>query len=110
MPGTPRFKVVESNDVVETIKMDKESIYDSGVGMLLYLIKYSRPNIANVVRDLSKCMDEASLATYKEMLRVIKFLLDTKEYCLKLAPELNIKNGIWCHIVIVIGQAILILV
>jgi hypothetical protein len=49
------------------------------VGMLLYLIKYSRPDIANVVRELSKCMDEANLAAYKEMLRVIKFVLDTKE-------------------------------
>ena len=27
--------------------------------MLLYLIKYSRPDLANVVRELSKCMDGA---------------------------------------------------
>jgi Reverse transcriptase (RNA-dependent DNA polymerase) len=80
-PGTPRFKVVKSNDVVETIAMDKQSRYRSGVGILLYLIKYSRPDIAN--------MDGANLAAYKEMLRVIKFVLDTKEYCLKLAPELE---------------------
>jgi hypothetical protein len=59
-PGTPRFIGVKSNDVVETIKMDKQSRYRSGVGMLLYLIKYSRPDIANVVHELSKCMDEAN--------------------------------------------------
>jgi hypothetical protein len=69
--------------------MDKQSRYRSGVGMLLYLIKYSRPDIANVVRELPRCMDGANLATFKEMLRVIKFVLNTKEYCLKLAPELE---------------------
>ena len=88
-PGIPRFKVVKSNNVVETVAMDKQSRYRSGVEMLLYLIKYSRPDIANVVRELSKCMDGVNLAAYKEMLRVIKFVLDTKEYCLKLAPELE---------------------
>jgi hypothetical protein len=47
--------------------------------MLLYLNKYSRPDFENVVRELSKCMDGANLAAYKEMLRVAKFILDTKD-------------------------------
>jgi hypothetical protein len=34
-------------------------------------------------------MDGTNLAAYKEMLRVIKFVLDTKEYYLKLAPVLE---------------------
>ena len=62
------------------------------MGMLLFLIKYSRPDLANVVRELSKCMDGASHAAYKEMLRVMKFVLDTKEYCLKLQPINETKN------------------
>jgi hypothetical protein len=53
---------------------------------LLYLIKYSRPDLVNVVRELSTCMDGSNLAAYKEMLRVVKFVLDTKDYCLKLNP------------------------
>jgi hypothetical protein len=36
--------------------------------------------------ELSKCMDGANLAAYEEMLRVVKFVLDTKDYCLKLNP------------------------
>jgi glutamine synthetase adenylyltransferase len=87
--GNPRFKVVKSRDMVETIDMERQLRYRSGVRMLLYLIKYSRPDIANVVRELSKCMDGANLAAYKEMLRVIKFILDTKEYCLKLASVME---------------------
>jgi hypothetical protein len=54
--------------------------------MLLYFIRYSRHYLANVVRELSMCMDGANLAAYKEMLRVVKFVLDTRDYCLKLNP------------------------
>jgi hypothetical protein len=41
--------------------------------MLLYLIKNLRPDIANMVRELSKCIDGATLAAYKAMLRIIRF-------------------------------------
>ena len=86
-PGTPRFKIVRPTSELEGIEGDMQSRYRSGVGMLLYLIKHSRPDIANVVRELSKCMDGATLAAYKEMLRVIRFVLDTKLYCLKMEPK-----------------------
>jgi hypothetical protein len=55
--------------------------------MLLYLVKHSRPDIANVVRELSKVMDRASPAAIKELKRVIKFVLDTKTFGLKIQPE-----------------------
>jgi hypothetical protein len=61
---------------------------------LLYLIKYSRPDLCNVVRELSKCMDKATIGTYLEMLRVVKFVIDTKTFCLKICPERKIKG--WC--------------
>jgi hypothetical protein len=54
--GTPRFKVVKPNDVIEAIEVEKQSRYHSDVGMLLYLTKYLRPDIANVVQELSKCI------------------------------------------------------
>src|SRR5210317_411399 len=57
--------------------------------MLLYLIKHSRPDIANCVQELTKVLDGASPAAYKEMLRVIKYVLDTPNYALKLAPILS---------------------
>jgi hypothetical protein len=57
--------------------------------MLLYLTKYSHPDLCNVVTELSKCMDGASMETYPELLRVIKFVLDTKNVCLKIQPKFN---------------------
>jgi hypothetical protein len=67
--------------------------YRSGVGMLLYLTKYSQPDISNIVRELSKCMDSATWEAYNELLRVIKFVIDTKTFDLKVQPKLDNKLG-----------------
>jgi hypothetical protein len=61
--------------------------YRSGVGMILYLTKYSRPDISSIVRELSKCMDSATWGAYNELLRVIKFVIDTKIFGLKVQPK-----------------------
>ena len=68
---------------------EDQTLYRSGIGMLLYLVKHSRPDIANVVRELSKVMDGATPAAIKEMKRVIKFVLDTRHYGLKIEPVVN---------------------
>jgi hypothetical protein len=91
-PGTPRFKIVRPDDEADLIDMNLQSRYRSGVGMLLYLTKYSRPDLCNVVRELSKCMDKATMGTYLEMLRVIKFVIDTKHFCLRIQPVRKLKN------------------
>ena len=52
--------------------------------MLLYLVKHSRPDIANPVRELSKVLDGASQESFKEMMRIIKYVLDTKDWGLKI--------------------------
>jgi hypothetical protein len=88
VPGTPRFKIIRpGDDDMERIDSIIQTSNRSWVGLLLFLIKHSRPDLANVVRELSKCMDGASIAAYKEMLRVVKFVLDTKLYCLKIQPK-----------------------
>ena len=56
---------------------------------LLYLVKHSRPDISNAVRELSKVLDGPSEAAFKEMLRVVKYVLDTKNYALKIHPKWN---------------------
>jgi len=85
-PGTPRLKVIRPDKDSQLIDAELQIRYCSGVGMLLYLAKYSRPDISNVVRELSKCMDGATIGTYLELLRVIKFVLDTKNFGLKIRP------------------------
>jgi hypothetical protein len=60
--------------------------------MLLYLTKYSQPDLCNVVRELAKFMDKETKGTYLEMLRVVKFVIDTKNFCLQIKPEFKGKN------------------
>jgi hypothetical protein len=85
-PGTPGQGLTKPKEGDTLMESKMQSRYKSGVGMLLYLVKHSRPDIANAVRELTKCLVGASQAAYKEMLRVIKFVLDTRDYGLKLAP------------------------
>jgi hypothetical protein len=57
--------------------------------MLLYLTKYNRPDLCNVLRELSKCVDGATMGTYTAMLRVVEFVLDTKNFSLKISPKID---------------------
>jgi hypothetical protein len=61
--------------------------------MLLYLTKYSRSDISNIVQELSKCMDSATWGAYNELLRVIKFVIYTKTFGLKVQPKLDNNLG-----------------
>jgi hypothetical protein len=88
-PCTHRFKIQRSTEDLEVINDDFQRMYRSGVGMLLYLTKYSRPDISNIVRELLKCMNAASWGSYQELLRVIKFMNHTKSIGLKVMPKLD---------------------
>jgi hypothetical protein len=55
--------------------------------MLLFLVKHTRPNIANSVCELSKVMDGAMIGAMKELKQVVKFVLDTKDYGLVIKPK-----------------------
>ena len=48
--------------------------------------------MANAIRELTKCVSDPSPAAYKEMLRVIKFTVDTADYGLKIHPT-HISEG-----------------
>jgi hypothetical protein len=105
-PGTPRFKIVRPADDDDLIDLTLQSRYRSAVGMLLYLIKYSRPDLCNVVRELAKCMDKATGGTYLEMLRVVKFVIDTRNFASASDRNLKGKPGVSAYFVIVIGLGI----
>ncbi len=66
-PGTPSFGTVRPINEDEKISFEKQKLYCSGVGMLLYLVKHLCPDIAKAVRELSKVLDGANMAAYKEI-------------------------------------------
>ena len=71
-PGTSRFTARRLEN--------KEDKVNARVGTLLYLTKHSRPDISNPVRELSKTIDAPAPAHLKEMYKLIKFVLSTKDY------------------------------
>jgi hypothetical protein len=62
--------------------------------MLLHLVKHSRPDIANATRELSKVMDGATEGQWKELRRLLKFVIDTKWRGLQIKPRLN-DDEVW---------------
>jgi hypothetical protein len=88
-PGTPGQGItkIDKEDPLARVDDETHTMFRSGVGMLLYLVKHSRPDIANAVRELSKVMDAPSAAALKELKRTIKFVLDTEDFGLKIEPD-----------------------
>ena len=68
--------------------------------MLLYLVKHLRQDIANAVSESSIVLDGVYPAASKEMQRVIKYMLDIRQYGLRFEPSMRV-NSIWdpvCYI------------
>ena len=67
----PKFLIVCPIIKSQKISAEDQEKYWSGVGMLLFLVKHSRPDIANATIELSKANDGVSFAAFKKLLHVI---------------------------------------
>jgi hypothetical protein len=94
-PFSPGQVIIRPKSDNEKIEERKQKLFRSGVGMLLYLVKYSRPDIANGVRELSKVMDGATPAHYKCLLRMIHFVIVTRNNCLVLQGNSSEETPKW---------------
>jgi hypothetical protein len=52
--GTPRFKIQKSTNDIDVLDGEYQRQHHSGVSMLFYLTNYSRPDISNIIRELSR--------------------------------------------------------
>jgi hypothetical protein len=86
-PSAPNFFVVRPRSKAEMIPTEEQKDFRSIIGTLLYLVKLSRPDIANPVRELSKVMDGAAPGHEKELKRLCQFVIQTRE------RKLNIKTS-----------------
>ena len=91
-PGTPRFTARRLENPEDKVSPKEHETYRSGVGTLLYLAKHSRPDICNPERELSKTMDAPAPVHLKEMYKLIRFVLSTKDYGLKFELMKDIKK------------------
>jgi hypothetical protein len=65
--------------------------------MLLDLVKISRPDISNAMRELTNVLDGAINAHWKSLIRTITFVLDTKLYALRLSPFTKKDGSLFIH-------------
>ena len=78
MPFGTHQRIVRPKEEDKLISKEMQTKCRSGIGMLLYLVKYSRPDLSNAFHELSKVNDGATEEHVKHLLRVIKFAIDTK--------------------------------
>jgi len=89
-PSAPGFFVIRPDKKeLEVVKEEDQKWFRSNIGSILYLVKLSRPDLANSVRELSKVMDGAAPDHIKELKRLIQFIGGTESKGLKMAisPE-----------------------
>lgn len=85
-PAVASSHVLRRGEDEEGLNEAEQQDFRSGVGSLLYLLKHSRPDLSNSVRELTKVMDQANKAHEKMLHRVIRFVEQTKNRCLMLYP------------------------
>ena len=70
----------------EELKASDQRKYRKGVGKLLHLMRWTRPDIFNAVREVSRFTGRATAANMKQMHRTMKYCVDTKHRGLTLKP------------------------
>ena len=53
------------------------------------LVKCLHPNLSNVTKELSKANNNVNSAAYKELLHVIRYVINAKAFGLKIEPMEN---------------------
>ena len=88
-PGTPRKVIYKLGEDEESLSTKGHTNYRSGVGSLLYLLKHSRPELCNPIRELTKAMHRPGQSHKGEMHRVIKWVIESEDIGLRMKPKIT---------------------
>ncbi len=86
-PAQPRTVLMRPTKGKEVLSANNQTTLRSGVGKLMYQIQYSRPNIAQAVRDLAQYMMHGNSKMLDTMYRCMRYVLCTKDAGLLLKPS-----------------------
>ena len=92
--ATPHKRIVPNQETDTKISHNIQKRYMSGIGSKLQLAKHSRPELSNMVRELSKYMDKAKMNLYKALLHSIKYVINMKVHCYQIKLDIDL-NGPW---------------
>jgi hypothetical protein len=87
-PGIP-LKTLQLGTVPQ-VQGQRRTYYRSGIGKLMHLRRWSRPEMANALRDLSSYNTNCSEEHINAMHRAMRYAVTTQQRGLTLAP-----TGIW---------------
>ena len=89
MPSTPAApgSMLMKPEAGQMVSGQMQTKYRSGVGKMLHLMRWSRPEIQNAVRDLSRFMSGAAQAHVKAMLRAMAYCVGTGGRGIVLQPK-----------------------
>ena len=85
-PAEPGLVLMKARDA-EMVDGTEQSMYWSGVGKLIHMMKWSRPDVLNAVRDLTWHMSKATLCHIKAMKRVMTYVTAMADFGLMLEPN-----------------------
>jgi hypothetical protein len=88
-PNTPAETGQVLSKGEENMKMpiDRQKKYRSGTGKMLHMMRWSRPDILNAVRECSKFMSGAWEVHMGAMKRIMRYVVNTAARGLKLSPN-----------------------
>ena len=81
--------VLTKGDKTSKLSQKEQTKYRSGVGKLLHMMRWSRPEIYNTVRDCSRHNQEVNHGHYEAMLQIINYCVKTKDRGLTPAPNMK---------------------
>ena len=67
----------------------EQKSYRSGIGTFMYLVKLSRPELSNTLRELSKVMDKGTDKHFKTLKKVINYVTETKSNGMRIKPTIS---------------------
>lgn len=85
-PAKPGTVLAVEADGDTTLKDKDQKKYRSLVGMFLHVVRFSRPDVMNSIREASQFMREATVKCMEQLERTIYFVLATADKGLVIAP------------------------
>jgi hypothetical protein len=77
------------------VDAETHTLYRSAVEMLIYLVKFSIPEISNVARKTAKVNIGPTKTHRKSLYRLVKFVVDIQNYGLVMKPKQPTENNVW---------------
>ncbi len=87
MPAQPGTVLMHPTEDEEVLSATDQTTLRSGMGKLMYQMQYSRPNIAQAVRDLARYMTRGNSKMLDAMYRCMRYVLCTRDAGLLLKPS-----------------------